>query len=154
MSMFNLEELQKMNNNERFDIGKLTDQSQWVKGYQSKEFEKTSPDVLKILQENIQLRAEIERLTEELNDTVSMNEMYVKKLEQNAELQKQVDDLKFDKVILQKLLDKREKDIAKKFADLVEFHSIACMNDGVEYFTISALGLKEILRENFGVEVE
>ena len=154
MSMFNLEELQKMNNNERFDIGKLTDQSQWVKGYQSKEFEKTSPDVLKILQENIQLRAEIERLTRELDDTISMNEMYVEKVRQNAELQKQVDDLKFDKVILQKLLDKREKDIAKKFADLVEFHSIACMNGGVEYFTISALGLKEILRENFGVEVE
>ena len=57
-------------------------------------------------------------------------------------------------MILQKLLDKREKDTAKKFADLVEFHSIACMNNGVEYFTISALGLKEILRENFGVEGE
>ena len=97
MSMFNLEELQKMNNNERFDIGKLTDQSQWVKGYQSKEFEKTSLDVLKIFQENIQLKAEIERLTRELDDTISMNEMYVEKVRQNAELQKQVDDLKFDK---------------------------------------------------------
>ena len=43
-----------------------------------------------------------------------------------------------------------QKDTAKKFADLVEFHSIARMNDGVEYFTISALGLKEILVEEFG----
>lgn len=49
---------------------------------------------------------------------------------------------------------KASQDIAKKFADLVEFHSVATMKDGVEYFTISALGLKEILSENFNVKDE
>ncbi len=39
-------------------------------------------------------KAEIERLTRELDDTISMNEMYVEKVRQNAELQKQVDELK------------------------------------------------------------
>jgi hypothetical protein len=44
---------------------------------------------------------------------------------------------------------------AKEFAGLVEFHSVATRDeDGFERFTISALGLKEILREQFGVEVE
>lgn len=38
--------------------------------------------------------AEIERLTRELDNTISMNEMYVEKVRQNAELQKQVDELK------------------------------------------------------------
>jgi hypothetical protein len=42
------------------------------------------------------------------------------------------------------------KDTAKKFADLVEFHSISHISNGVENFTISALGLKEILTEEFG----
>lgn len=51
-------------------------------------------------------------------------------------------------------IEQATKDAVKKFADLVEFHSVASMEDNVEYFTISALGLKEILRENFGVEVE
>ena len=47
-------------------------------------------------------------------------------------------------------IEQAVKDTAKKFSDLVEFHSIAHMNDGVECFTISALGLKEILVEEFG----
>lgn len=51
-------------------------------------------------------------------------------------------------------IEQAVKNAVKKFADLVEFHSVATMEDNVEYFTISALGLKEILRENFGVEVE
>lgn len=48
-------------------------------------------------------------------------------------------------------IEQATKDAVKKFADLVEFHSVATMEDNVEYFTISALGLKEILRENFDV---
>ena len=44
------------------------------------------------------------------------------------------------------------KDTAREFARLVEFHSVATMENGVEYFTISSLGLSEILHENFGVE--
>lgn len=43
------------------------------------------------------------------------------------------------------------KETAAKFARLVEFHSVATMKDGREYFTISALGLKEILHEEFGI---
>ena len=48
-------------------------------------------------------------------------------------------------------IEQATKDAVKKFADLVEFHSVATMEDNGEYFTISALGLKEILRENFDV---
>ena len=36
----------------------------------------------------------IERLTRELDDTICMNEMYIKKVKQNAKLQKKVDKLK------------------------------------------------------------
>lgn len=39
-------------------------------------------------------KLEIKRLTKVLDDTVSMNEMYIKEVEKNAELQKQVDELK------------------------------------------------------------
>ena len=48
-------------------------------------------------------------------------------------------------------IEQAVKDAVKKFADLVEFHSVATMEDNVEYFTISVLGVKEILRENFDV---
>lgn len=65
-------------------------------------------------------------------------------MKQNAELQKQIDELKENN---KRLID----DAVKKFANLVEFHSVATMEDNAEYFTISALGLKEILRENFDV---
>ena len=40
-------------------------------------------------------KAEIERLTRELDDTICMNEMYIKKVKQNSKLQKKVDKLKF-----------------------------------------------------------
>ncbi len=49
---------------------------------------------IELLQKNAEQKAEIERLTRELDDTISMNEMYVEKVRQNAELQKQVDELK------------------------------------------------------------
>lgn len=50
----------------------------------------------------------------------------------------------------QKLM-KARKETAEKFAGLVEFHSVATVDEeGVEQFTISALALKEILREDFG----
>ena len=39
-------------------------------------------------------KAEIERLTRELDDTICMNEMYTKKVKQNAKLQKKVNKLK------------------------------------------------------------
>jgi hypothetical protein len=53
----------------------------------------------------------------------------------------QVDDIK-----------KASKETAEKFARLVEFHSVSTRdNDGREIFTISALGLKEILHEEFGI---
>ena len=44
------------------------------------------------------------------------------------------------------------KETAEKFARLVEFHSVSTRdNDGREIFTISALSLKEILHEEFGI---
>lgn len=46
------------------------------------------------------------------------------------------------------------KETAKKFARQVEFHSVATMQDNVEYFTISALSLKEILHEEFDIPYE
>lgn len=49
-------------------------------------------------------------------------------------------------------LENARKETAEKFARLVEFHSVSTRdNDGVEIFTISALGLKEILHEEFGI---
>lgn len=51
--------------------------------------------------------------------------------------------------------DKGCKDTAEKFASLVEFHSISRLDEsGYETFTISSLGLREILRERFGVEIK
>ena len=91
MSVFTLEELQKMDKNEQLDIGKLTDQSEWVKGYQSEEFEKASPDVLKLCQENIRLKAEIEKLKKRHGAALIKNDDL--DLE-NYELKKQVDELK------------------------------------------------------------
>lgn len=44
------------------------------------------------------------------------------------------------------------KETAEKFARLVEFHSVSTRDEnGREMFTISALGLKEILHEEFGI---
>lgn len=76
-------------------------------------------------------------------------------------LESQKEDLYFQNQNLQSYIDNHEpiwkrnteqavKDTAKKFADLVEFHSISRRINGVEYFTISILGLKEILTEEFG----
>lgn len=119
-------------------------------------------DLIQRLQgEKAEQKAEIKRLTERLayfQKSSDYHEGNQKELEaQNAELQKQVDEQRHlvaiacDEFAKTKLkLEQAVKDTAKKFADLVEFHSIARMNDGVEYFTISALGLKEILVEEFG----
>ena len=52
---------------------------------------------------------------------------------------------------LRREVKKVRKETAEKFARLVEFHSVSTMKDGIEYFTISALGLKEILHEEFGI---
>ena len=47
------------------------------------------------------------------------------------------------------------KETAEKFARLVEFHSVSTRDEeGREIFTISALGLKEILHEEFGIPYE
>jgi hypothetical protein len=48
--------------------------------------------------------------------------------------------------------DTTRKETAEKFAKLVEFHSVSTRDEeGREIFTISALGLKEILHEEFGI---
>lgn len=47
---------------------------------------------------------------------------------------------------------RKESETAEKFARLVEFHSVSTRdNNGREIFTISALCLKEILHEEFGI---
>ena len=47
------------------------------------------------------------------------------------------------------------KETAEKFARLVEFHSVATRDEsGRELFSISALGLKEILVEEFGFKYD
>ena len=55
-------------------------------------------------------QAEIERLTRELDDTISMNEMYVEKVRQNADLQKQVEKYK-DEAITFKCEYEHQKDL-------------------------------------------
>ena len=55
------------------------------------------------------------------------------------------------KPIYKAIETRTRKETAEKFASLVEFHSVSTMQDGIEYFTISALGLKEILHEEFGI---
>ena len=47
------------------------------------------------------------------------------------------------------------EDVIKKFISEIEFHGIATMDGiGLEYLKISSLGLREIAREQFGVEVD
>lgn len=115
-------------------------------------------NVNKMFENNMELRKEIERLIKENEGQRKIIEYQDSVEDKNAELQKQVDELKdicldcpyklkFDEIEKQAI-----KDTARKFARLVEFHSVATMENGVEYFTISSLGLSEILHENFGVE--
>jgi hypothetical protein len=103
-------------------------------------------------------KAEIERLKDE-----NCHDYHCMCLAQQekAELQKQVDELTrykdaWKRQYIRKLKECNQavKDTAERFASLVEFHSVATMKDGVEYFTISALGLKEILSEDFNVKDE
>lgn len=59
----------------------------------------------------------------------------------------------YNKKSIKQIIVETRKETAKRFADLVEFHSVSTRDeDGHETFTISALCLKEILREEFGVE--
>ncbi|MBR2070419.1 MAG: hypothetical protein IJ981_03230 [Clostridia bacterium] len=46
------------------------------------------------------------------------------------------------------------REVIKRFISQIEFHGIATMDGDLEYFKISGLGLREIAREQFGVEVE
>ena len=53
---------------------------------------------------------------------------------------------------MKNLIKEWRKETAEKFAKLVEFHSVSTRDEeGREIFTISALGLKEILHEEFGI---
>lgn len=56
---------------------------------------------------------EVERLTDTLNQYINGELINAETMGKIISLEKQVDELKFDKELLQKLLDKREKDIAK-----------------------------------------
>lgn len=72
--------------------------------------------------------------------------------EQKAEIERLKIDLENEKNWGKIKTKQAVKDTAREFAILVEFHSVATMENGVEYFTITSLGLSEILHENFGVE--
>lgn len=52
-------------------------------------------------------------------------------------------------------LKQARKETIKKFISEIEFHAISSRDgDGTEWYKISELGLKDIARERFGVEVE
>ena len=54
--------------------------------------------------------------------------------------------------LIEKEREKMRKETAEKFARLVEFHSVSTRDEeSREIFTISALALKEILHEEFGI---
>ena len=174
MSVFTLEELQKMDKNELITIigNYISDQEIWLN--KAKELEK----------QNDKKSSEIEQFKKRRGIALLRNDDL--DLE-NYELQKQVNELKEQRDVFKRLfesantsnfstdsiietmnsfyreqaehlaglkIEQATKDAVKKFADLVEFHSVATIENNVEYFTISALGLKEILRENFDIEVE
>ena len=68
---------------------------------------------------------------------------------ENAKLKKQVDELKFDKELLQKLIDKREKDTAKEiYAQVLEWSPVG---ENYHWFITT---LENWLKEKYGVEVE
>ena len=51
--------------------------------------------------------------------------------------------------------ERTTKEVVEKFISEIEFHGIATMDGlGLEYFKISSLGLREIAREQFDVEVD
>ena len=52
-----------------------------------------------------------------------------------------------------KIRKETAREVIKKFISQIEFHGIATMDGDLEYFKISGLGLREIAREQFGVEV-
>lgn len=87
-------------------------------------------------------------LKEEFDKELAEHEEFTKKA--NAEIERLKLDLENEKNWGKIQTKQAVKDTAKKFADLVEFHSISRRINGVEYFTISILGLKEILTEEFG----
>lgn len=120
-------------------------------------------------------KAEIERLTRELDDTVSMNEMYIKEVEQNAELQKQVDELtdklgkvlsgiKMDELLVAKGIKQAVKDTAKEILDdlrniFIEQSSYGSdANQHIGYYDYEVkMGLvieqiEEYAKEKYGIE--
>ena len=106
-------------------------------------------DLKRIVLEHSEQKAEIERLTKLAELRLRDNEDTCKLL---LEKEKQVDELKEKSKEVNDLVKEKVKDTAKEIVRLIEFHSVATMKDGIEYFTISALGLKEILHENFEVD--
>lgn len=92
-------------------------------------------------------------LNKEKTITISLDE-YNRLLES----QKQVDELKFDKEILQKLIDKREKDTAKEICEMIDAVKEVFPNDYRGYdmahgWSMCVDKLKEIIKSK-GAEVE
>lgn len=96
-------------------------------------------------------KEEIDRLTAEIDQRREMMHRmdcnYATELQKNTELQKQVDELKFDKEILQKLIDKREKDTAKEILQTIKRAKENGQMYYGEAFMITA-------QKAYGVEVE
>ena len=91
-------------------------------------------------------KTEIERLTRELDDTISMNEMYIKQVRQNAELQQQIDELKdicLDCPYKLKF-DEIEKQAVKDTAKEILQEGKYCLSKS----------LRDWIKEHYGVEVE
>ena len=71
---------------------------------------------------------------------------------ENGELQKQVDELKFDKDLLQKLLVKREQQSVKDTAKEI-LQKMDCLNNAQD-LGLAILDFSHWIEERYGVEVE
>ena len=99
-------------------------------------------------------KLEIERLTKELDDTVHTNKMYIKKVKQNAKLQKKVD--KFKLVVknmeqgyypltqLRETMEEEKSVVVEEFADKLKIKAI-CLS-AIENYHVCNL-IDELLKE-------
>lgn len=114
-------------------------------------------------------KAEIERLTEELNSTIRMNDMYIKCVKENDELQKKVDKLTEENKQLDrdnKHISKELKEVYKELENSVEDEKKAVKDTAKEILGVILAKefekgdyltddeLHELFKERYGVEVE
>lgn len=90
-----------------------------------------------------------------INATEKLYEQDFRKLPEGAVIlmPNKIDE--YQKAELNIMLSQARKETVEKFISEVEFHAISSRDcDGMEWLTISKLGLRDIARERFGVEVQ